>query len=60
MILVFFLFINKILELIVLEIMLDIKNMVIIRIYCLLRNLCGDYQLLFENEFSQVCFQVSF
>lgn len=47
---------NKTLELTALEITPDSKNMVIIRIYCPLRNLCGDYQLLLENELSQVCF----
>ena len=46
----------KTLELTALEITLDTKNMVIIRIYRPLRNLCGDYQLLLENELSQVCF----
>lgn len=50
---------NKTLELTALEITPDTKNMVIIRIYRPLRNLCGDYQLLLENELSQVCFQAS-
>ena len=49
----------KTLELTALEITPDSKNMVIIRIYRPLRNLCGDYQLLLENELSQVCFQAS-
>lgn len=49
----------KTLELTALEITPDTKNMVIIRIYRPLRNLCGDYQLLLENELSQVCFQAS-
>lgn len=47
---------NKTLELTALEITPDTKNMVIIRIYRPLSNLCGDYQLLLENELSQVCF----
>lgn len=47
---------NNTLELTALEITPDTKNMVIIRIYRPLRNLCGDYQLLLENELSQVCF----
>ena len=46
----------KTLALTALEITPDTKNMVIIRIYRSLRNPCGDYQLLLENELSQVCF----
>ena len=45
----------KTLELIALEIKTDANNMIIIGIYCPPRNLCGDYQLLLENELSQVC-----
>ena len=43
------------LELTALEITRDTRTMVIIRVYCVPRNLCGDHQLLLENELSQVC-----
>ena len=45
----------KTLELIALEIKTDANNMIIIGIYRPPRNLCSDYQLLLENELSQVC-----
>ena len=45
----------KTLELIALGIKRDASNMIIIGIYRPPRNLCGDYQLLLENELSQVC-----
>lgn len=46
---------QKTLELLAFEIKTDTGNMVIISINRPLRPMCGEYQLLFENELGEIC-----
>jgi len=45
----------KTLEVIAFEVKTETGNMIIIGIYRPPRALCGEYQLLLENELSEVC-----